>query len=571
MNSQLELLERKLRREVAARKQAEKLLEEKAIEMYSLNQQLDASLQQAKAQSDAQLLKKQFHEHISRILIRYGRQFLKHAPDEVILNSMVKELCNNELMTSAKVLLLKKDTLGLSTTEFGGLEYHVIPLYVIEHADKFWDGKGVLWWPLMAEGMMVGVLAVDPAPSVDDKGWIENQIALVAELVSSAISRQLILRNAIDERERAEASERATRDFLAMINHELRTPLNGLLGTVELLSDTRLTNEQEKMLNTLDQSGQFLRVIIDDLLDYSKISAGMMQLQEKAFRWSDIQSTLLSIFSNLAKEKRIEFRLEGFDRIPATLIGDMERVKQVFVNLIGNAIKFTESGHVSINTSWECGWLTFYVQDTGCGIDEKDQSNLFQPFIQADISSKRNHEGTGLGLAICKQLISMMQGSIHLKSELGKGTRFDVSLRLPEGDLKDVEPDKLENLAHDETIDTLKVLVVEDLRVNQFVIKKMLKKLGITPEFANNGQEGVDAMSNGHYDVVFMDCRMPVMDGFEATLTLRERNIRVPIVALTAGTTLLERERCLKVGMNDILNKPYTSADLKSALIKWGL
>jgi CheY-like chemotaxis protein len=171
-------------------------------------------------------------------------------------------------------------------------------------------------------------------------------------------------------------------------------------------------------------------------------------------------------------------------------------------------------------------------------------------------------------LAICKQLVAMMQGSITLKSKPDEGTRFDVSLRLSEGVIQDVEQEKLDNLAEDEMLDSLKILVVEYLRMNQFVIQKMLKKLGITPDFANNG---VEAVSSHHYDLVFMDCRMPVMDGFDATLTLRERNIRVPIVALTAGTTLAEREKCLQVGMNDILNKPYTNADLKDVLVKWVL
>ncbi|KJY80854.1 ATP-binding protein [Vibrio nigripulchritudo] len=571
MDSRLELLEKKLLREIAARKHAEKLLEEKSVEMYNLNKQLDESLQQVKAQSDAQMRKKVFQEQISRILIRYGRQFLKHAPDEVILNSLIKELCDSDLVVNAKLILLKKDTLALSSAEYGELDFSVIPVQVIENAEKVWDGCGVLWWPLMAEGIMVGTLAVKPEQSTDDREWFEHQITLLSELVSSAISRQLILRKTIDARERAEASERSTRDFLAMINHELRTPLNGLLGTLELLSDTSLTNEQKRMLNTLEQSGQFLRVIIDDLLDYSKINAGMMQLSERAFRWSDIQTTLQSIFINLAKEKRIEFRIENFDSVPNVLVGDVERVKQIFVNLIGNAIKFTQSGHVTVNASWQSNWLTFYVQDTGCGIAEEDQENLFNPFTQADISSKRNHGGTGLGLAICKQLVAMMQGSITLKSKPDEGTRFDVSLRLSEGVIQDVEQEKLDNLAEDEMLDSLKILVVEDLRVNQFVIQKMLKKLGITPDFANNGEEGVEAVSSHHYDLVFMDCRMPVMDGFDATLTLRERNIRVPIVALTAGTTLAEREKCLQVGMNDILNKPYTSADLKDVLVKWGL
>ncbi len=162
MDSRLELLEKKLYREIAARKHAEKLLEEKSVEMYNLNKQLDESLQQVKAQSDAQMRKKVFQEQISRILIRYGRQFLKHAPDEVILNSLIKELCDSDLVVNAKLILLKKDTLALSSAEYGELDFSVIPVQVIENAEKVWDGCGVLWWPLMAEGIMVGTLAVKP-------------------------------------------------------------------------------------------------------------------------------------------------------------------------------------------------------------------------------------------------------------------------------------------------------------------------------------------------------------------------------------------------------------------------
>jgi CheY-like chemotaxis protein/anti-sigma regulatory factor (Ser/Thr protein kinase) len=249
----------------------------------------------------------------------------------------------------------------------------------------------------------------------------------------------------------------------------------------------------------------------------------------------------------------------------------LERITQLFVNLIGNAIKFTEEGYVRVDVSWKDGQFVFAVEDTGVGIAETAINTLFDPFTQADRSSSRNYEGTGLGLAICRKLVSLMNGHISVKSEQGVGTTFTIALPLIVVETSHYEEKVKESIVSDTGLSLLKVLVVDDIKMNQIIIQQMLRKHEIEPAIANNGVEGFELASANEYDVVFMDCRMPIMDGFEATEKLRAKGYTKSIVALTAGTTLEERERCIECGMDDILSKPYTANDLKEMLKKWGV
>ena len=275
------------------------------------------------------------------------------------------------------------------------------------------------------------------------------------------------------------------------------------------------------------------------------------------------------IFRPKAQEKGIEFTIEQTNQLPAAFIGDFERIGQIVVNLVGNAIKFTAQGEVKLVAEWDVDCLKMSIIDSGVGISNELHDQLFTPFIQVDRSAKRNFEGTGLGLAICKNLVELMLGEISLTSELGKGSCFKVTIPLKVTTLSSTSDNPVSVEINPKSFEDLSILVVDDIRMNQVIINQMLKKLSITPDIATNGVEAIKAVSAGHYDIVFMDCRMPEMDGFEATAYLREQQCKLPIIALTAGTTLEEREKCIQSGMDDILTKPYTAKDLKLMLEKW--
>lgn len=393
-------------------------------------------------------------------------------------------------------------------------------------------------------------------------------MVLVSDLVHGVISRHLSLDREVELRKRAEASEKATKEFVAMINHELRTPLNGVLGSADLLSKTLLGDEQQQYLSNLTHSGDLLRVIINDLLDFSKMNAGMMEIINKVFAWKELEDALTGVFAAKAAEKRIHFSIDKKLGIPEFLVGDFERLTQILVNLIGNAIKFTQLGGVVLRVEWNKGFAHFEIEDTGIGIPLEAQQALFDPFVQADRSTKRSFEGSGLGLAICKNLVDLMKGQISFVSEPRKGTTFQVVVPLKRGEAP-------ANLAGSEAtgrqieLAGRNILVVDDIRMNQVIVTQMLKKLDITPDLKNNGLEALEAVKNKDYELIFMDCRMPEMDGYEATVHLREDGFNNPIIALTAGTTLEERKKCIESGMDDILTKPYTAADIEQVMCKW--
>ncbi|MBU2933545.1 ATP-binding protein [Vibrio cyclitrophicus] len=560
-------LEKKLKRQVAARKAAEALLEQKSLELFEANQQLELALRQLEKRSNANIRRIEFQEQIDNLLIDFGRAFLRNDLDDIMLSELTTNVTNSYLIEASRLILPPKLIPQLLTYDYGdetvgGLDQEI--------QEPQWQGN-LLTVPLEVEKVIVGALIVKVRLLDQDYEFIESQLLLVTDLICSALTHQLAINRNIESRKRAEESERATRDFVAMINHELRTPLNGLLGSAELISDTDLTFSQREIVNNLSQSGEFLRTIINDLLDYSKINAGMLELIPKTFALDDLRNTIHSIFTNRAIEKQLEFNISVSSNVPTHFNGDLERITQLFVNLIGNAIKFTEEGHVNVGIEWNNSQFVFSVEDTGVGIAESAHKTLFEPFTQADNSSSRNYEGTGLGLAICRKLVALMNGHISVSSVVEVGTTFTISIPLKVIDISREDERVAKNVESNVELSLLKVLVVDDIKMNQIIIQQMLRKHEIEPVIASNGVEGFELASNNDYDIVFMDCRMPVMDGFEATEKLREKGYAKSIVALTAGTTLEERERCIQCGMDDILSKPYTASDLTEMLKKWGV
>ncbi|MFS1976277.1 ATP-binding protein [Vibrio splendidus] len=560
-------IEKKLKRQIAARKAAEALLEQKSLELFEANQQLELALRQLEKRSNANIRRIEFQEQIDNLLIDFGRAFLRNDLDDVMLSQLTMNVTNSYLIEASRLILPPKLIPQLHTYDYGDEAVEVLEKYIQE---PHWQGN-LLTVPLEVEKVIVGALIVKVRLLDQDYEFIQSQLLLVTDLICSALTHQLAINRNVESRKRAEESERATRDFVAMINHELRTPLNGLLGSAELISDTELSSSQREIVNNLSQSGEFLRTIINDLLDFSKINAGMLDLIPKKFALHDLRNTIESIFVNRAIEKQIEFNISVASNVPSHFQGDLERITQLFVNLIGNAIKFTEEGHVNVDIEWDKNQFVFSVEDTGVGIAESAHKTLFEPFTQADNSSSRNYEGTGLGLAICRKLVALMNGVIGVTSVVGSGTTFTISIPLQVVDVPAESDSVARGFESEVELSLLKVLVVDDIKMNQIIIQQMLRKHEIEPATASNGVEAFELASDNEYDIVFMDCRMPVMDGFEATEKLRDKGYVKSIVALTAGTTLEERERCIQCGMDDILSKPYTANDLKEMLKKWGV
>ncbi|MFH4454541.1 MULTISPECIES: ATP-binding protein [Vibrio] len=557
-------LERKLKREIESRKAAERLLEQKSFELYESTQQLSVALKKLELKSKKDLRKFEFEEKVDATLIKFGRTFLSSTFDEAMIASFIEQLTSNSIISAAY--------LHLDSTKLSSLRRHHFGHLQLRHENTIktvpnWQGEN-LHLPIIIDKQTVGELIFSVQLDQIDQSFISKQMELVSDLVHGVIGRHLSLEREVELRKRAEESEKATKEFVAMINHELRTPLNGVLGSAELLSRTQLGEEQRHYLNNLTQSGDLLRVIINDLLDFSKMNAGMMEIIDKVFAWEELEKAIMGVFSAKAAEKRIHFSIDKKLGIPEFLVGDLERITQILVNLVGNAIKFTHLGGVVLRVEWINGIAHFEVEDTGIGIPIEAQPSLFDPFVQVDRSAKRSFEGSGLGLAICKNLVDLMQGEISFESEERKGTTFKVSIPLKEGQAQGAAEGELATIERSDLAGR-SILVVDDIRMNQVIVTQMLKKLDITPDLKANGKEALEAVKNKEYELIFMDCRMPEMDGYEATMYLRESGFTHPIIALTAGTTIEERQKCIDSGMDDILTKPYTATDIEQIMCKW--
>jgi len=365
--------------------------------------------------------------------------------------------------------------------------------------------------------------------------------------------------------------------FLANMSHEIRTPLNGIIGTTDLLLDSDLSDDQKHYAKMLKTSTDLLRHIVNDILDFSKIEAGRTRLDRVDFDIRELIDETMSLFRSLAAEKDLKLEARIDENIPTPLNLDTNKVKQILNNLLNNAIKFTEVGSVSLDvsvmeTSNDSLKLKFSVSDSGIGIDKTAQTKLFQPFEQADASTTRLYGGTGLGLAISKKFAELMNGEIGVESVERKGSMFWFTVEAEEPDLTRPDLKNIEAVAVSEAqlkSSALRILVVEDNHINREVTTKMLEQIGLTAECVKNGLESVELVSEKDFDLVFMDCQMPVMDGFEAARKIRENAEKAghpKIIALTASTAIEDSIKCLEAGMDDYLSKPFTKNDLTSVI-----
>ncbi len=383
---------------------------------------------------------------------------------------------------------------------------------------------------------------------------------------------------------KADASNRAKSEFLANMSHEIRTPMNAVIGLAELALDSKDNKVRQDYLEQILDSSKSLLEILNDILDISKIEAGEMAIVNDVFDLDELLHGLQRMFSLRTQEKNLIFTIVRPASLPGRLIGDQKRLRQVLVNLLGNAIKFTDHGAVQLeirNVASQNSKIQvhFDIKDSGIGMTEEQLKNLFQAFVQADSSISRRFGGTGLGLSISRQLAKLMGGEIQVQSELGLGSTFSLRLTLevPSADqvveLKErqlivgSEALKADNI---EILRGQRMLLVEDNRVNQLVASQLLKKNGIVVDIANNGQEAIDLIQATQYSLVLMDIQMPVLDGLEATRRIRSdaRFKFLPIIAMSAGVTLEEQDQCAAAGMTAFLSKPIDSKLLTQKLIE---
>jgi PAS domain S-box-containing protein len=401
---------------------------------------------------------------------------------------------------------------------------------------------------------------------------IKRIYATAKDITGKAELEELLMQNKI-EAEKAKAKD----IFLANMSHEIRTPLNAIIGFNEILAQTNLNHDQRKKVEIISTASKTLSVIINDILDLSKLESGKLELDAHPFRIENACKQVIQLHSSRAKSKGIKLFFSYDNEIPELINGDEVRLSQILINLLSNAIKFTEKGHVELKVREAERYgnstrIVFSVADTGIGIPKEKIKKIFERFSQAETYTTRLYGGTGLGLSIVKSLIELHDGSINVKSRQGEGSVFSFSITYEiSGEYENPEPH--EELAYSEKTDKLsgiKLLLVEDNEHNQLLATSVLEKFGIQPDIANNGKQAIEKLRENTYNIILMDIQMPIMDGISTTEEIRKQlQLNTPIIACSAHAMSSERKKCLENGMNDYISKPYTEKTLIQTILNF--
>jgi len=511
------------------------------------------------------------------------REIFENSPDAIFVIDRSGHIITANTQASVLVKVKKQDLLSKTIYDLAPERFHN---EVQSNLDLWFSGEleQCEGFSKASDGTELPIEMTGSLHDIDERKTLQlhiRDISMRKEAEEQMLTAKWMAEEAKElsdnAREMAEKASQAKSEFLANMSHEIRTPLNGIVGMVQLLADTPLNSEQQNCIDTIMQSSTGLLKIISHVLDISKIEAGQMDIRESVIDLRAMCDNLYYLFEPAANQNGIRLSCECQENVPSYVLGDEGLLEQVLVNLLGNAVKFTHKGSVSLNI--EChsknakgAELYFQVIDTGIGIEKEKQATIFDKFTQADSSNKRLYGGTGLGLAICKQLIELMGGTIGLISSRGKGSTFYFNLILPQANhpaaIKTPEADKAKTISNP----NVRVLLVEDNKVNQQVAIAILKKAGCTVDAVDNGQDAIQQIRKATYHVVLMDCQMPIMDGFEATARIRamdEPLRNLPIIAITAHALKEDQEKCIESGMNDYVSKPVSRQILIDMINKY--